>query len=205
MFPTIEVRWFHKGVMPDDVIPKILSKDQKLIEQPLRKDRYYYKTSDGTMGIKIREGRIEIKSRFDDYGNIKFNEQIEGRVEHWQKWSFNIEETDLNYRNVLETTSSWIGITKERKLCRYQISDNHLSILPENEFSEMICHFELANINIRGEDWWSLAFEAYGEGSKLFNNLVLTVKHVFSDIDLPLFNINNSFSYPKWLELFLKS
>jgi hypothetical protein len=205
MFPTVEVRWFYKGVMPDDIMSKILPKEQELTEQPLRKDHYYCDTSSSMVGIKIREGRIEIKSCSNDYGNVKFNKQIEGRVEHWQKWSFNIEETDLNYRDVLEAASSWIGVTKERKLCRYRICDNRLSILSENEYSEMVCHFELTNIIIRGADWWSLAFEAYGEGSSLFDNLVRTVKHVFSDVDLPLFKVNDSFSYPKWLELYLKS
>jgi hypothetical protein len=198
MFATAEVRWFYKGFESDDNYLKVIKNIPQFEEQPARVDHYHYFNSEGSMGIKIREGRIEIKNRFRDYGIVLINRQIEGKVECWYKWSFEIIQTDSIYQKVLNSNSPWVSVKKERKLCKYKITkDKQVIVLPKGEYSKNVCNFELTNIIIRGKKWWSLGFEAYGDGSSLYENLILVAKNVFSYVQIPHLKANDSFSYPK--------
>ncbi|MBL7128953.1 MAG: hypothetical protein ISS16_08210 [Ignavibacteria bacterium] len=205
MFPTLEVRWFYKDSESDDNYLKVFKNVLQFEEQPARVDHYYYFTSEGSMGIKIREGRLEIKNCFRDYSIVLFNRQVEGKVEFWHKWSFEINQTDSNYQKVLDSNNSWITVKKERTLCKYKITkDEQVSVLSNAEYSENICNVELTNILIRDKKWWSLGFESYGDEGSLFENLILVVREVLSDNRLLSFQADNSFGYPQWIDLFLE-
>ena len=206
MFPTVEVRWFYKGSESNDNYSKVFKNVPQFEEQPARVDHYHCFTSKGSMGIKIREGRIEMKNRFRDYGIVLFNRQVEGKVECWHKWSFEINQTDSNYQKALDSNTSWVSVKKERKLCKYKITkDKQVIVLPKSEYSKNACNLELTNISIRGKQWWSLGFEAYGDECSLYENLILVVKKIFSYEKLPHLKANDSYSYAKLLGFLLKS
>ncbi|MFN2285080.1 MAG: hypothetical protein ACK2UQ_11710, partial [Anaerolineae bacterium] len=68
MFPTVETRWFYPGIIPSDVLAWYHYGERAPEAQPTRID-YYLRLSDhGDLGIKLREGRIEIKQRAKQYG-----------------------------------------------------------------------------------------------------------------------------------------
>lgn len=63
MYPTAEVRWFHRGKVPLDVMAWFLRLHGEP-EEPGHRVDYYLRLSDAdALGIKLRDGRIEIKTR----------------------------------------------------------------------------------------------------------------------------------------------
>jgi hypothetical protein len=62
MFPTTEVRWFTQGVIPSEVLRWFHEERKAFEEQPLRVD-YYLRIVEGeSLGVKLREGRLEINN-----------------------------------------------------------------------------------------------------------------------------------------------
>ena len=61
MYPTVEVRWFREGAIPGDVQRWFHASKQAPLDQPPRTDYYLRLGCDQSLGIKLREGRIERK------------------------------------------------------------------------------------------------------------------------------------------------
>ena len=61
MFPTIEVKWFFRGAVPSGIWEWICLHGHDWEKQPPRIDNYLQITEGDSLGVKLREGRIEIK------------------------------------------------------------------------------------------------------------------------------------------------
>lgn len=188
VLPTAEVRWFFKGAVPPDINKWFSEQGYKPDNQPCRIDYYLFIMDSDSLGIKLREGRMEIKQRHEKPSVIEFGEHAKGYVEHWYKWSFHLSETS-NIDKILKSySSSWTGIKKERLMFMYYITDNgevkEISFQPPQNLAESKtnrrCGFELAKISVEtsGEKWWSLGFEAFGNDTDLNNNLLFVLNIV---------------------------
>ena len=92
MFPSVEARWFYDGTIPPRVL-RWFREYQGSLEGPAHRVDYYLRLADGdSLGIKVREGRLEIKQRHRTYGMVEFHERATGLVEHWRKWSFQLAQ-----------------------------------------------------------------------------------------------------------------
>lgn len=204
MFPTVEVRWFLRGEVPSDILGWFQNQGHAFEDQ-LPRDDFYLLLEDGeSLGIKLREGRIEIKQRHGQPEIAKFGKHTFGWVEHWIKWSFVAHETDNYLARISELNNWWIGVRKERKLRTYQVLEGGtLTGVSSSELIESGCGWELARINyLRAEDpWWSLGFEAFGKGSNLWDTLSLVTDSILKFEDAPVFTVEDSFGYPRWLQI----
>jgi hypothetical protein len=63
------------------------------------------------------------------------------------------------------------------------------------------CTLELTSIQIRGDQWWSLGLEAFGENAALQETLMTVAKQVMAMGEPPDFKLEDSFGYPRWLNL----
>ena len=167
---------------------------------------YYLRLSDrDSLGIKLREGRIEVKQRHRQYGLFRFHDRVTGLVEHWRKWSFELSEGAGNLTSTIVPASCWIGVTKRRKLRRYRLTGNkEIVAVPIEEQSGLRCNLELTRIGVDETEWWSLGFEASGDEADeaaMQGSLLLVVKHVLAADKPPAFDAKASYGYPKWLEI----
>ncbi len=202
MFPTAEVRWFIRGEIPSKVWGWYHRQGTEPEEQPSRVDYYLGLEEGDSLGVKLREGRIEIKRRYGHSEIVYFGERIVGRVEYWNKWGFTISGVDTNLPEWFESPNWWIGVRKERKLRTYQVTTE--KTVTEVVFSGSLgsgCGWELAKIRIEGveEPWWSVGFEAFGKESDLKDTLMLVAESVLKTDISPVLTIANSYGYPKWL------
>jgi hypothetical protein len=161
VFPTVEVRWFYQGAVSSEVLEWFEQGERAPEEQPCRVD-YYLRLSDrDSLGIKLREGRIEVKQRHRQYGVFRFHDRVTGLVEHWRKWSFELSEGAGNLTSTIVPASCWIGVTKRRKLRRYRLTGNKKIVaVPVGLQSGLRCNLELTRIIVDETEWWSLGFEA---------------------------------------------
>ena len=152
MFPTMEVRWFYEGTVPPEVLEWFQQGTRKPEEQPRRVD-YYLRLTDGdSLGIKLREGRIEIKQRHRQCGVVCLHKRATGVVEHWRKWSFGLAEAYGEPASVAAAAPSWIGVGKRRRLRTYRLTRGKEAVtVSALETIDQGCNLELANIEVHGK------------------------------------------------------
>jgi hypothetical protein len=200
VIPTTEVRWFHQG----DLLPSWLSWFERFPdpghEEPVRIDKYLLINDSDGLGIKIRQGRLEIKQRLGSLGVVQISDHVEGLVEYWMKWSFEVAENE-DYLSYLDLPgSNWTSVHKRRKLRRYQLRENG-QVLPVSDtlIPPDSCEVELTEIWSQEQSWWSLAFEAAGEFQSSQDVLMTISRHLIEIEGAPKLTAKNSFGYPKWL------
>jgi hypothetical protein len=156
------------------------------------------------LGIKLREGKVEIKHRTHQYGVLHFHPHAAGYVDAWRKWSFDLATFSADPKPRSPWSDWWIGVRKERWLRRYLVTEiRRVTEVPDGVMIENGCEWELSRIQTEGVEgvWWSTAFEAFGEVSALKDILVEVVGKTFMDISGWEYCAEDSISYPKWLGL----
>ncbi len=195
---TAEVRWFIKGKIPTTVFDWFVGLNNNYVNQPERTDYYLLLKSNHSTGIKLREGRVEIKQQTQHIGNISPGKNVIGLAEKWQKWSFELNETN-NIISTEQYSNEWLAVTKNRILVNYGISKESIVSQKEPTLYKNGCITEITSIKINNENWWSLGLESYGDENRLLDNLVLISHLILSDKSNIRFSLDESFSYPGWL------
>jgi hypothetical protein len=167
---------------------------------PCREDHYLQLRDTDTLGIKLREGRVEVKQRVRDQGVFRLQERVTGVVEHWRKWSFQLAAAHRALSSIAAPPTAWIPVRKERLLRTYGLTvDGSVVPVPAPEALRHACELELTRVDVAGQDWWTLAFEAFGDESALQERLLLVARHVFAAGEPPALNASESRGYADWL------
>jgi hypothetical protein len=200
VYPTVEVRWFCRGMVPRSVLEWFLVGGSDPCAPASRTD-YYLRLSDGdALGIKLREGRIEIKQRQRGYGVRRLHQRVAGQVEGWGKWSFALAGADSGVVGGVGSDPAWVGVKKERRLWVYQLTaDQEVIAIPAGVNPAQGCGVELTQVTVGEQVWWSLGFEAFGAESTLQDGLLRIARYVLSASEPPALDARNSCSYPQWL------
>jgi len=201
MFPSVEARWFYGGTIPPQVL-QWFREERGSLEEPAYRVDYYLRLPDrDSLGIKLREGRLEIKQRHRRYGPIELHERATGLVEHWRKWSFESTQVSDRFPQAMVSDPSWIGVSKWRRLFRYRITkDSDVVPMDAVEYPEQGCDLELTTVKVEGREWWTWGIEAFGEETALQRNLMLVVTQIFATHGPPIvLGASHSHSYPAWL------
>jgi hypothetical protein len=203
MFPTVEVRWFYTGIIPREVLAWFQQGAYEPDQPSCRVDHYLRLGDIDSLGIKLREGRIEIKQRYGQQTIVRFHEHVAGVLEGWCKWSLALAEPVASLPDILIPASCWVAVQKERQVQRYQVvGHRQIVTVPAQRFPEQGCTLELTSIQARATAWWSLAFEAFGDETSLRDNLLLTVEQVLAHDGVPCsLEAADSYGYPAWLAM----
>lgn len=203
MLTSSELRWFYPGKMPEDI--KIWFQQYCLIDhQQLpqqREDVYLYIPESDFLGVKLRQGSLEIKWRTAELGVVSFG-VVAGKAEKWSKWSCNDSTGEAFQSAMVLGKSSWVSVQKVRFLQHYQVlTDFSVQPVINDESINNSCSLEVTQLLIQNEPWWSLALEANGEDDRLMVNLQATAKSVFNTYRGVKLQATNSYAYPYWLRL----
>ena len=196
MQKSIETRWFFPGTVPSEVGRWFSS--PLALTQPPRVDTYLHTPGTHNLGVKLREGRIELKQRIHQLGSHTFHPHVTGIVESWYKWGFPLNAAD----STLEMhPATWIPITKERRLRQYQVvSEGRIKAIPAWLFPLQRSSIEISNILFKNDPWWSLCFEVIGTDIDLFAVLQTTARVAFKRSGFPPLFAEQSCSYPQWID-----
>ncbi len=200
MYPTTEVRWFFAGNVP----PAIDGWFRCVGRDPTggrRIDHYLWLPDVETLGVKWREGRIEVKRRVADDSSVEFAPELAGAVGRWHKWSFGLSDTHA--LATIRAAEDWVAVTKNRRLHTYAVSDASVQNVPSGVTPQQGCELEMTTVQAAGQPWWTLGFEAFGDEAtqrERLNRTVQYVTEVGGPLDLPA---EASASYPRWLAAFL--
>jgi len=195
VWPTAEVRWFVEGRIPDDLLVWFAEGFPLLEAQPPRVDVYLPIPSDDGVGIKLREGRIEIKQRYGSLGPMIFSHGVAGIPELWRKWTFG---PVMPGENGLD---GWVGVQKIRLVRNYSVgADGEKPVpIPHTRSPERGCSVELTEATANGQVWWTMGFEATGSEAQLAPTLECVVGQMLAGCDRLWLDLDRSYGYPRWL------
>lgn len=203
MLTTYEVRWFNSGNIPENIESwfkhSCLLSPTKVPEK--REDVYLYTPRCDYLGIKLRQGGLEIKWRDRNINRMEFNSLVKGNVEKWKKWRCSDSSEESFSLQQIGDNPVWVKVGKVRYSQLYQVVEKKPQAVCDDAGVDNGCSLELTNVEINGNKWWSIALEAFGEDGNLKNNLHVTAELVFSHYDSFSLQAENSYGYPSLLEL----
>ena len=127
---TLEVRWFFPGPLAETGAGvKSWFRSRPRYDRPdepapiawdpappaWRQDRYLLIPDQDDMGIKWREGRLEIKAREAALDFTRFAPAIEGVCERWLKWSYAGEAVERRFSDVFHGRGAHGVVTVEKR------------------------------------------------------------------------------------------
>lgn len=196
---SMEVRWFLPVALPDEVRQWFDRKQPTLIEAEQREDWYLLLADHKDMGIKLRQGKLEIKHRTGDRGVKKIVKGVKGRIEQWQKWSFSLTAEEEVPAHLPAEAEFWLEVQKTRWVKTYQVRQGAIAGVTPEAKPEQGCQIEMAEIRVLGQVWHSLGFEAFGQANTLEQTLMQVLGQVFNEMDGGSLKAKQSLSYPQWL------
>lgn len=211
MLLTAELRWFYRGTLPEEVLHWF---EQDCLGEQLqppeeREDLYLYSPGCDYLGIKLRQGRLEIKWRKAELGVVRFGDRVEGKAEKWGKWLCEDPTAESFQLTTVVGEKAWVSVKKVRFLRKASLTQRQYQVLPGESITPVSvtesidqgCTVELTQLGINGNAWWSLAFEAEGKDDCLMDNLQAVANWVFKSYHGSKLQGEDSYAYPTWLSI----
>jgi hypothetical protein len=203
MYPTMEMRWFW----PDRLPPAVHQWFDHQMPAPTaeREDWYLCLPDTVDLGVKVREGKLEIKKRLLDRGLCTVGDRLEGHLELWVKWGFESSST-INFSN---PAGVWLAVQKSRQQQTYILTntDQIERLDAATDASTSVtqgCNLEWVELSALDQPWVSVCFEAFGNEASVEQTLKRTVSYLLEQASFPSLTGENSCSYPQWLKQLVK-
>jgi hypothetical protein len=230
---TREVRWFFDGTLAADGAatsawfaggqggeagPVVRPEDERA--EDWRTDRYLLLPDTDEVGVKLRQGQLEIKGRHFLFGIQRFGDDFEGEVACWTKWTLATPEWASG-------SAAWsaidgnvtLGIAKFRVLRSLRFGEDGVIAASAERGAESTqpggsqggshgerqwnLQMELARILVAGveaDTHWSLAFEAYPDDPSCCAPFAKAVATLLAGCPARPLDAESSMSYPRWLQ-----
>jgi hypothetical protein len=213
---TAEVRWFFPLDPSPNVEPpprppaSVLAWFQDGLDnlewppQP-RTDRYLLLPGCTTTGVKLREGRLEVKALCGPSDPVTLPHNMTGLADKWVKWSYGGPAAAPLTAVLGRETAGWLAVTKWRLLRAFTITEAGVTEVTENEPVTAENTVELTAVQTavqaHSQSWWTLGLEAGGDPEKLEENFQQLADYFFGRTKPPLvLDKRHSCAYPAWIE-----
>ena len=192
---SLEVRWIFPGQLKAAVAGWFgrfpagteSREDTYLLDPPLR-----------GLSVKVRGGgALEVKVYRGSPGILEVTGRARGRLESWQKWSFPHGPPSHDSGD----PAGWRPVSKRRRISWFSLAGGPVRIGAPGLGEQPGCAVELTEVDVRGEAWWSLGFEATGPAEALRGELDAAAALLFAQA-MPggmELGLDDSTSYAQWL------
>jgi hypothetical protein len=171
---SLEVRWIFPGQL-EAAVAGWFGRFPARVES--REDRYLLDPQLRGLSVKVRgSGALEVKVYRGSPGILEVPGRARGRLESWQKWSFPCGPLSLDSVD----PAGWRPVSKRRRISRFALASGRIVARPQGLGGEPGCEVELTAVRTRGQDWWTLGFEATGPADLLHAELEATAALVFA-------------------------
>jgi hypothetical protein len=171
---SLEVRWIFPGQL-EAAVAGWFGRFPAGTES--REDTYLLDPDLRGLSVKVRGGgALEVKVYRGSPGILQVAGRARGRMESWQKWSFPFRPLSPGGGD----PAGWRPVRKRRRVSRFSLASGRVVAGAPGPGEEPGCAVELAEVRARGEDWWSLGFEATGPADLLRSELEATAALVFA-------------------------
>lgn len=199
MLHTAEMRWFVTGALPD-AIAAWFHGGMAALRSETRTDHYLVFPGSAAVGVKVREGRFEIKARCGEPQLFQLATQVQGHSDCWLKWSTDVPPTEAWIAALLAEPQGWFAVSKTRWTRRFVQEGATIREVKAEQEGQLVCSVELAQIDVGSSAWWSIGLEAQAAPDTA-QELLRRVGVVFFAHQPPGTPLDAaaSFAYPSWL------
>ena len=152
------------------------------------------------MGIKWREGTLQIKGRVEDLGARRFDTRHEGRVQRWIKWTY--PEVPVAFRALFADSArhglASASVHKTRALRMISLDGAEPQEVTTDIVLDRGVGFEMTELELDGERYCSVAFEAFPDDALTaagFDAVAASCLRGLADA----LDLDASMAYPDWL------
>ena len=192
---SLEVRWIFPGQLKT-AVAGWFARFPASTES--REDTYLLDPQLRGLSVKIRGGRaLEVKVYCGSPGILEVADRARGRMQVWQKWSFPVSPLSPDSGDPV----GWRPVRKRRRISRFSLASGQLKARGPRLGEQPRCEVELTEFHTRGQDWWTLGFEATGPADLLPSELQAAAALVFAQAlpgDMKP-GPQDSRSYAEWL------
>jgi len=192
---SLEVRWIFPGQL-ETAMARWFARFPVRMES--REDTYLLDPQLRGLSVKVRGGgALEVKVYCGSPGILEVAGRARGRMESWQKWSFPVSPLGPDSGDPV----GWRQVRKRRRISRFSLASGQLEARGRGLGEQTRCEAELTEFYTRGQDWWTLGFEATGPADLLPSELQATAALVFAQAlpgDMKP-GLQDSRSYAEWL------
>jgi hypothetical protein len=192
---SLEVRWIFPG-QPEAAVAGWFGRFPAATES--REDIYLLDPQLPGLSVKVRGGgALEVKVYRGSPGTLEVAGRARGRLQAWHKWSFPFSPL----RQDSGDPAGWRTVRKRRRISRFSGASGPIVAPAPGRGQEPRCEVELTEVRSRGQDWWTLGFEATGPADLLRSALEATAALVFAQAlpgDMEP-GPDESRSYAEWL------
>jgi len=193
--PSLEVRWIFPGQL-ETAVARWFGRFPAWTES--REDAYLLDPQLRGLSVKVRGGgALQVKVYRGSPGIFEVPGRARGRLESWQKWSFPFNPLSPGGGD----PAGWRPVRKKRRTSWFSLTRGRIVARVPGLAAEPGCAVELTEVRTRGQEWWSLGFEATGPPELLRSELEATAALVFAEA-LPgglELGRDESRSYAQWL------
>jgi len=191
---SLEVRWIFPGPL-EAAVARWFARFPATAQS--RVDAYLVDPPLPGLSVKIRGGgALEVKAYRGSPGILEVPGRARARLETWHKWSFPVSPLSPGAGG----PPGWQPVRKRRRISRFPLASGQITAHGARPGNQPRCAVELTEIRTRGQDWWTLGFEATGPASLLRSELQATAALVFAQV-LPGGmepGLDESRSYAQW-------
>lgn len=205
---SAEIRWFFPFEAPiaSEAPPQLPAdvldwfRDGRNLSWPPepRTDRYLLLPGCTSTGVKLREGRFEVKAICGTAEPVQLAPGVSGWADRWVKWSYGGEAAGLWTAALSRETVGWLDVTKWRLLRAFDLSGGRVVEVTDMASEDTV---ELTAVRAQNHFWWTLGLEATGAPESLDEKFRRLVDYFFGRAKPPLVLDNgHSAAYPGWLD-----
>lgn len=152
------------------------------------------------MGVKWREGTLQVKGRVEDLGARRFDARHEGRVQRWIKWTY--PEVPAAYRALFEQGErhglATASVHKTRAQRMFSLGADGPHEVATGNVLDRGVGFEMAELERDGVRHCSIAFEAFPDDAVTAAGFDAVVGGFLRELADTL-AADASMAYPEWL------
>src|SRR6266566_3908626 len=194
---SLEVRWIFPGQL-EAAVAGWFGRFPAGTES--REDTYLLDPQLPGLSVKVRGGgALEVKVYHGSPGVLDLPGRARGRLESWQKWSFPFSPHSPSSGD----PPGWRPVRKMRRISQFSLASRQIVARAAGLGQQPRCEVELTKVHTRGQDWWTLGFEATGPADLLRSELQAAATLAFAQA-LPSGvqpGPDESSSYAQWLSL----
>lgn len=210
-FTSREVRWFFEGPLSDYAPltewffhsgqPGHARSPSTPEWQPRRNDEpdvYLLLPGHEDMGIKWREGQLQVKGLLDDLGPRRFASHHAGIVQRWVKWSYG--DLPDRYAKLLSTAGvDTVAVHKTRALRMLDLAPEEPAEVGPETVLERGMAVELTRIVVGGKEYCSVGFEAFPDDGLSDRRFDAAAGRFLEHLSGVRLDAGRSLSYAAWL------
>ncbi len=164
----------------------------------------YLQSSSPDLGVKLRQGNLEVKYRQAILGTISIEGFRTSQVEQWTKWICVDDSSGLTPENIADKPG-WLKVAKTRYQRLYQVQFSDLlvapldvQLIPISKPQDGAAAIEITQLQVEEQNWWTIACEYLGDKIDLDLQFLPVVKSLLSRCPLPVSTPSISCGYPQW-------